>query len=399
MRSAGSMALRVAVAGFAGLGLLWLSISVTAVNVFRDVQPETALAFWPGDGFALANLAESRLSSDLSAPSREFARSQAARALAAEPTAASAARTLAAISASDAIARRRFGYARRLSRRDLGTNLYFIEDAVRRNDVPASLEQYDIALRTSQVVARQLLFPILDSALGDPQLTGPIGHLLARGGDWAPEFVDFSAGQRTHAVALARALVLNPAALSRVADESKIRLIGTLADQNAFGLADAIFRQAGHPTPPHTIVRDGGFDHTGYWAPFDWALSGGGDYGGSINTQDGVLEVYSGGTSGGTIARQLVRLPAGANRLTVVATIQSGGDATPATWTLSCAGAQPRTLAQLAVNGPIGARRQSAAAFSAPSGCTWAWLSLAIGGVNQGGRYLAQIDSVSIDPA
>ncbi|MDT9096849.1 hypothetical protein RSW32_26335, partial [Escherichia coli] len=66
-------------------------------------------------------------------------------------------------------ARRLFAYGQRLSRRDNSTQLWAIEDAVARNDIPDVLRHYDVALRTSPNLA-DILYPVLASASADPAI-------------------------------------------------------------------------------------------------------------------------------------------------------------------------------------------------------------------------------------
>lgn len=74
-----------------------------------------------------------------------------------DPTAVAALATLglnAQIRGDTNSARRYFAYSDKLSRRSLTTRLWAIEDAVARDDIPAALRNYDVALRTSAIRTR-----------------------------------------------------------------------------------------------------------------------------------------------------------------------------------------------------------------------------------------------------
>ena len=58
-------------------------------------------------------------------------------------------RTLAIISTRPGQGEALFHFASSLSRRDVPTQLWLIEDAVRKNDIPGALSHYDAALRSS----------------------------------------------------------------------------------------------------------------------------------------------------------------------------------------------------------------------------------------------------------
>jgi hypothetical protein len=92
-----------------------------------------------------------------------------------------------------AAARRRFQYATTLSRRNLQTQLWLIEDAIARQDIPGALRHYDIALRTS-AAAPELLYPILASAISTPEVRTALARTLLSEPAWAPNFIGYTAG-------------------------------------------------------------------------------------------------------------------------------------------------------------------------------------------------------------
>jgi hypothetical protein len=78
--------------------------------------------------------------------------------------------------------------SQKVSRRDFGTQLWLIEDAVARNDKKQALYHYDIALRTTPS-SFPILLPTLIGALDDPEVrAGLVPHVRAAP-QWLPSFL------------------------------------------------------------------------------------------------------------------------------------------------------------------------------------------------------------------
>ena len=78
--------------------------------------------------------------------------------------------------------------ANRISRRDFGTQLWLLEDAVKRGDKRQALYHYDIAMRTTPT-SHQVLFPTLIGALTDPDVRAGLPLYIRQLPDWAPSFI------------------------------------------------------------------------------------------------------------------------------------------------------------------------------------------------------------------
>jgi hypothetical protein len=376
--------------------LLWLSLAVSIAGAFREFGPEAALRFWPIDGFAKATLAERVLAGGVNRANIDRARELALHGLNSEPTSARAARMLALLSEADReTARRRFRYARQLSRRDLPTTLWLIEDAVQQNNVPLALRQYDIALRTSRA-APPILFPILDAALTDRSLRLPIADLLATGQPWVPEFVEYSlaTGQRTGPLALT--LAARPRALQDLPLELKRRLIASLIDHQQFDLATRLYGVVGRrPVNPAEPVRAGGFEGIGEWPPLDWSVTPSGDYGASILEGEGLLQVYSQAGATGTVARQLVLLPAGRYDLLVRGAVAPENRSGAASVAVICADGTRPALASARVQ--AGSPGVTTRPFTvAPATCRYFWINVEVGSEGEGARFEASLDEIAI---
>ena len=152
-----------------------LSIQRTAGNVFAKRSPEVALRIAPFNAAALAISADRLIATDPIGKASAGAQ-LAERSLRTQALGASAVRILgygAEVDRHPARAEALIKLSQRVSRRDLGAQLWLIERAVGTGDVPEALRHYDIALRTTDKTA-QLLYPILTSALDEQAVMLPL---------------------------------------------------------------------------------------------------------------------------------------------------------------------------------------------------------------------------------
>jgi hypothetical protein len=182
------LAAAVAIVGYAGV-----MQSLAGVRVRSDAGVAHHLA--PGDGRITAAYAKSLSGLKASAADRTQADMLAREALEQDPTAVSAASTLglnAQVRGAVGDARRAFAYAETLSRRDIQTQLWAIEDAVSREDIAAAVGHYDVALRVSVPLA-QLLFPVLAAAASDLSIQPVLVKTLSTRPRWGENFINYIA--------------------------------------------------------------------------------------------------------------------------------------------------------------------------------------------------------------
>lgn len=173
----------IATASFAG--------QKAAVNAFSSLRPEVALGLSPSHGPALRRQFDLQLLQAKGLPD-DLAKSaaRARTALKRDPLDAGLVRMLAissSSSGSDKVGRLML-QAERISRRDLLTQLWMIEDAVGDGDVGRALLHYDRALSTHPGVGDQL-FPILTGALEQPQIRQALVPYLRANRPWAVSFL------------------------------------------------------------------------------------------------------------------------------------------------------------------------------------------------------------------
>lgn len=165
-------------------------VSTLSASVERQ-RADVALGVRPADAWAKARLAD-----DIQNHSGFVARPGsdvllARQSLLRDPTSSLAAKVLAK-ARTDAAAPDRMEllmrYAHALTRRNLEVQAWFMEDDLRRNDIPGMLREFEAAASTSRA-ATAVLFPIMVEALDDSRLIDPVATLVARKPWWGPSFL------------------------------------------------------------------------------------------------------------------------------------------------------------------------------------------------------------------
>lgn len=375
-------------------GLLVVAVAMLRSSlafVIRPIDPALALRIDPDNAEIQASRAEQLLRLDPSA-NRRAAEELARQSLRRSPVSAAGATMLATardLAGDTSAARRLMDYSESVSRRDLPTQLWFVEDAVRRNDIPRALHHYDIALRSS-VVAKPLLFPVLIQATAQPAVVDGLIDRLAARPLWANPFLDQVSHDATDLGGLARLL----AGVSRrgyAVPETAIRLsTARMVDAARYDLAWLVYA-ASHPRATPGAVRDPNFVGAGSdGGPFDWTLVAGEGvlaeprrYG----SKDGLSYVVATG-AGGVAARQLLLVPHGTYRLTGQAFAQLAGSA-PAQLRMRCAGSGTAIATVIATAKDTG----FAGRVVIPAACPAQWLELWVdGGENPAGAAGAIAD-------
>lgn len=222
-------------------------------------------------------------------------------------------------------------YAQRNTRRDLRTNLWAIEYSVIRNDIPGTLRNYDIALKTSSQ-APDILFPVLGGAIADAPIRQALLSYLAKRPVWMVPFVryvaeaapDHKAGALLFADMRRRAIPLPGGA--------EASLLGSLVTDRDYATARSYLTATGVPVDRS---RHPTFDGNPVTAsPFDWNVIDGAGVSAGIQHDDATA-VFTFSADGGPILRQLQLLPPG--QYTVSSTLSLGEPAAAVpSWTVQC---------------------------------------------------------------
>lgn len=363
----------------------------------RRSAPERAYDLAPRDGRIAAALSEQLSGPEATAADRRRADKVALLALRREPTAVQAVSTLgvdAVIRGDPATAKRWFGYAQLLSRRDLRTQLWGIEDAVARGDVPGALHHYDVALRTSRLAA-DLLFPVLTSAIADPKVRAAVGKVLSREPIWNDRFIDYAAdhGSDPQTVALLfQDLARTPVT---VPDQARAIVVQRLIAAGRYDQAWTYYASL-HTGADRRRSRDPGFSASpGAPAPFDWMPVNDGGITATIG--GGMVDFSAPSSVGGVMLRQIQMLPPGSYVLEGRSLeIEQPDDARPY-WRLACL--DDRELGRTEIPNSAQAGGRFAGRFMVPSNCPVQELTLVAQPTGSIGGLAGRIDAVALRPA
>lgn len=306
--SRGSLAIIFAALGYVG-------VAESLAYGIRSRDPKLAHAVAPWDGRISAALAQSFSGPSATAAMRTQANQLARLALAQDPTAVTAASTLALniqMRGADRDAQRLMAYAQYVSRRDVASQIWLIENAVAGGDIRGALRHYDIALRTSPSTS-SLLFPILTAAIADPAIRSALVTTVGNRPPWATLFLEYAAASTAD---------LRPTALLLrdlkqkgypVSELTQALLTDTLASRGLFDDAwasYALYRRGAD----RDSSRDGAFTaELANPTIFDWRPSS--TAGGRVALQRGMLDFSAPATVGGALIEQAQMLTPGRYRL------------------------------------------------------------------------------------
>lgn len=392
---------RIALAcGVAVLGCQCVAFSIAQAVV--GSRPQAADAIAPYDGRLIAAHAVSLLTTDVTAIVRDEAGALSLAALRRDPTLVSATATLgvATLARNDtADARRLLAYAQMLSRRNVATQLWSIEDAVGRGDVGSALRWYDVALRTKPEMSN-LLFPVMTQASRNPSIRDALVRRLEGKPPWLNSYINYAAAQKDDpqgTTALFTELEARGVAIPAIAQTSLVNLLFDVGNiDQAWRYYAAIRRGAAR-----TRSRDPGFTAMLETpSPFDWATLSDNSIAASIQrTRDGGTFEFSAPSSiGGPVLRQVQLLPPGTYRLSGHSDgIEQEARAQPY-WTLTCR-RDGRELGRVAVPNSAQAKGVFAGQLTVSSDCPVQMLTLFVQASDAIGGTSGQIDRVVVSPA
>jgi hypothetical protein len=304
-----------AIAGLAVGVLGSIAITHTAAYQVKSQNAGLAHSLAPYDGRITA-LAGAYLSGpEASFADRSAGDALARQALQQDPTAVVAASTIglnAQVGDRVPVARRLFTYAAFLSRREIQTQLWAIEDAVGRGSVVDALYHYDIVLRVKPILS-QLLFPPLASASTDPEVRPLLTKVLARKPLWGPGFIAHASTQNSDPKSTAQLFMDLRAAGVIIPNESQAVLIKTLLDARFVDEAWTFYTTL-RANIDRRKSRDpyflGGVETP---TPFDWNVALGDGVSATIqrSTNRGSLDFTAPSMIGGLVVQQIQVLTVG----------------------------------------------------------------------------------------
>jgi hypothetical protein len=385
----------------AALALGYLTTVQTLGFAVSQRDPARGYAIAPQDGRVAARYSEAL--SVGAAGTTEQARSagMARTALVNEPLAAEAVTVLAldaALNNDRAAAQRLFSHSNRLTRRELPTRLWLIQDAVERNAVPEVIHHYDIALRTSRQ-ASEILFPILAAAVGDPEIARPLAAMLAKRPSWDKAFIDYLATSGPDPIASAQFYRLLERRSVAVPETARARIIDTLTAAGRFNAAWDYYRST-HKGADRRQSRDPEFSsQTELATAFDWkpVLSNPGATADIRPARGGgVFDFAMPSTVGGTVLEQLQLLPVGRYRIEGLTTGIDQLEGTHPFWQLVCP--DERELGRVELTNSTLNGGRFAGQFTVPADCPVQRLRLVTRPSSQISGVTGQIERVLLRP-
>ena len=388
----GMLALTAAALGY-------VSVAYTLGYSLRTSATERGHRLAPADGRITALMAQRLAKIDARAADRHLANRLARAALLQDPTAVVAASTLglnAQLAGDTKSARRLFSYAEKLSRREFQTEIWAIEDAVGRGDVPGVLHHYDVALRTSRS-APDVLFPILASAISDSDIRSALLKTLMNGPVWGPSFVNYASANAESDAAIRLSQSMTRAGLA-VTDEPRARVVSAMIGQGRARSAWAYYTTFRANADPR-ISRDARFNaDVKLPTPFDWVAINDDGMSASIqrNGNAGIFDFAAPPSVGGALLRQMQVLPTGEYRLAGHSIGIDQDVAVRPYWLLNCS--DGRELGRVNIPNSIQAKGMFEGRFTVPADCPVQSLMLVARPTDNVVGLSGQIDWVRLEP-
>jgi hypothetical protein len=380
----------------------FVAVVHTIAASLADSDPERAFLLAPSDGTIAASLAQQL--SEPGATDAERARSDKLARVALLRNAASA-DAVASLGANAQArgdmtsAARYFAYSQALSRRELRSQAWGIQEAAAHNDIPAMIAHYDIILRVSPV-SSPVMLPALATAIVDPRVRAALIKALARKPDWGPAFINYIATDGP-----------DPSATAVMLDEARRAGIA-VPYGNSAAVIDALlsagqvsdawnYYQRLTPRADRRTSRDPHFvaNHETP-SPFDWVPQNDGGVSTSLqggSDDRGTFVFQAPPSVGGPLLKQVELLPPG----DYILSGRSKGVSQPADsqpyWTLTCRGGAE--LGRV----PLVNSAQSGGAFSGritvPASCPVQTLALNALPSSEIAGLSGEIDEVALKPA
>ncbi len=357
-----------------------LVICVTFSFSYRYSSPKIALQAWPWNGEARGVWAgQLILNGDF-----DSARRIARKALSQVPGDAGALRAFGMVqpdSETDGRALRLMTLASKASRRDLQTNLWFIEYYVAKGNIPEAIRYYDYSLKTS-ADAEQILFPVLVPAMANPVIAKAVASKLVSRPVWTTSFFQyaFSSGAADGEIV---PIVIN-LAHDRVglSDDLKRQYAQRLAERGNMEGLSRLARGLGHPL----VEGSASLDNVGGLPPSDWRLLSSSGISVFPNPAGGISFVAS---QSGPFAERVFHLPPGTYVLQSKLKMDDGGDAAQISWAVACLPTGQKVDS---------AQRGDATKITVPKDCPFQKAGLLVDSANlsDGGEVAGNVSQLSL---
>jgi hypothetical protein len=386
-----------------GALLAYLSFAVTLANVAATQAPGLALSLWPGHAAAEARMADAIFASNPRRPPVAAAAGHAAAALRRSPTLPAAARILAlnaGMQGREAQSGRLIHYAAAMSKRDIPTQFWLLEERVAANDVPGALSHFGIALSVAPGTA-DVLFPVLTGALSQADLVQPIAGLVRDGNSWRSDFLYHAATNSRDPAAVASLFLTLNRLGTRPAPAHIQVLMGRLVEARnmaaagrLYGLIDPRWRRE-----DVNSQIDGRFERTSDVPPFGWTINPDLAWRGAKSDapDDVALHFTASATGQGWVAKRQIVLPPGTYGIGGRVRAVDGGATGRLRIGLSCAIQEiPTSVANFPLRGSGGAFHGT---ISASGACPAQWLTIIIDSQTSQSPVTFWVDDLRLESA
>ena len=190
--------------------ILWHSVSLTAANVTREKTPEVALRLMPTDAGALAKRNDFNLLQDRNTGKWRVSADDARQSLVAEGLNPRAVRQLAFAAENEGNVSKAQSLAyqsEKMTRRDIGTQLWLANRLASREDIKGALRHIDLGLRATPE-SQALLFPMLIRALTTSDFQAEFARYISTSAPWLGSFINYAFSKPADLDILSRSIVL-----------------------------------------------------------------------------------------------------------------------------------------------------------------------------------------------
>jgi hypothetical protein len=383
--------------------LAWLSFIHAVANVTWQQNPDMALRFVPDHPLALSRKAD-ELFAEKQDPATlarvEAMAKESLRGGALNPVAIRLLGYVADVRGDRKRARELMLLSQKVSRRDFGTQLWLIEDAVARGDKKQALFHYDIAMRTTPS-SHAILFPTLAGALDDPEVRKGLAPYVKAAPGWLPGFLNETINTSENPANLADVLVK----AGRLPDRDDYRsysnaLLGQLAAKGKF----PAFRQYylslnGSKAGALESARLGRLTVNLPYSQAGWQLVDSPAIGGSFSAPDKAgrssLLAFAGSGERGELMRKYLFLKPGSYQFSALYDAQEAAPDSEIRWDLQCLSAAGNSSKWFTTSPVRKGRASDVQEFTLGAECPYQMLQLQLAGGS--GQLGAEFTLRSVD--
>jgi hypothetical protein len=374
------------------LATAFVSVRHTLIVLKRQSAVGAPASTWTNDPQTLALRAEAALIAKPDSPPVQRIVRLASQSLRGQALNARALRVLGYVTVTkpnDSHARKLVELAEKTSRRDLGAQVWLVEQAVVENNIPAALRHYDVALSTN-VSAQDLLFPILANALGADAVRREFVGYIKKDRPWLEPFAGYAIWHNPNPENLVAA-INSAGGLPRAGVYRRLesQLLSKLVEKQLYDTATSYYRTLPGSSPQ--VLTSVAFDKVTTnqnFAPIAWEFVAGAGINAALNDANELqLSALSG--ERGVAARKLLFLPPGQYQFDADARVVTLGEGASSSWEFRCVRDRQAALVWRREVSAKDASGDAGASISVPSGCAAQFLDLNIvGGTGQAGAEL-----------